>query len=87
MRDDNPLNNFDTRSYSQGLGDYSAPSVCPSFSQATANPLKLVDYISCHKLLLIFILAIVAFLAYSGVKAKVKEGEKSGNKGEAPKTK
>lgn len=84
MKNDNPLNNFTTGKYSSGFKDVpTAPTICPTLSQATANPLKLIDYIGCHKILMIFVIAVVVFICYSGVKAKAAaEGE--GSKGGTP---
>jgi hypothetical protein len=83
MKNDNPLNGFNTDTYTYtGFKGGTAPSVCPTLSQAIANPLKLVDYIGCHKILLIIVFGIIGFILYSGVKAKVKaEGGEAGAKG------
>lgn len=81
MKNDNPLNNFDTRSYSSGFKEVKGiPTVCPTLDQATANPIKAIDYIGCHKILMIFVLAIIALLFYSGAKVKAKNDEAIGNK-------
>ncbi len=84
MKNDNPLNNFQT-TYNYKV-DTSTPSVCPSLAQATANPVKFIDYIGCHKLFLIFILAVIAFIFYSGAKVKAAaDGTAGGKPGEAKK--
>jgi hypothetical protein len=82
MKNDNPLNNFTTGKYSSGFKDVpTTPTICPTLGQATANPLKLIDYIGCHKILMILVLAVISLLFYSGVKAKVAAEGGAGAKG------
>lgn len=84
MKNDNPLNNFTTGKYSSGFKDVpTTATICPTLGQATANPLKLIDYIGCHKILMIFVLAIIALIFYSGVKAKVAAEGGAGAGGKA----
>lgn len=84
MASTNPLDNFDTRSYSSGFKDVKGiPTVCPTIGQATSNPVKMIDYIGCHKIFMIFLIAIVALLFYSGVKVKAAADNASGGSGGA----
>jgi hypothetical protein len=69
MKERNPLDSFNTGN-NIGFKAPAHPDVCPTLSQGMSNPLQLIDWIGCHKILLIFIFAVIALLLYSGVKAK-----------------
>lgn len=79
MATKNPLDNFQTNSFNAYSKDgLKTSSVCPSTQDVYNFPLKIVDYISCHKLLLIILIAIIGSFFFAGTKVVKKSTEGEG---------
>ncbi len=84
MATKNPLDNFQTNSFNNyGKDGLKTSSICPDMQDVYNFPLKVVDYVSCHKLLLIVLIAVIGSFFFAGAKVvkKAKDGENGvGNK-------
>lgn len=79
--EENVLEEFETHSF----GKYDASSLaagesCPTASQVFKYPVKMVDYVGCHKIFLIFVLVIIISLFYTGTQAVKKAKDAEGGK-------
>lgn len=83
MATKNPLDNFQTNSFNAyNKTGLQASSVCPTTEDVYNFPVKAVDYVSCHKLLLIILIAIIGSFFFAGAKVVKKANDKGGNTGD-----